>query len=457
MQGMLTQPMITLLARYIAPTVAAMLVTGIYATVDGIFIGHLLGADGLAGVSLGYPLASLLTAVGAMIGMGGSTLVSLKLGEGLLEDARRIAGVAVIMVMIASLLLMLAGLSLGHWGLTLIGAQGDVLALAWDYLFWSFVLGPAAVGAMAFTALMRNDGHPGRVTWIMIGGGVLNIVLDYLLIVVFPYGLAGAAIATMIAQGVVALIALSNFFSHRSKLRLHLNNLAVNADDCRSILRLGMASLLMYLFLSVVLTLHNKAFLTQGETIHVAAYGIVGYVEWFFYLIFEGIALGMQPITSYSMGAGRMDRVRAARNGALVITLIVGGIALGVTYGWPEVMVGIFNGEGPSLGRVTVEGMALYFWSVPLEGLLLVGAVYFQSIGKTQLANVLTGGKLILFTLVILLFAWVWGVTGIWLSLPVTNLLLTIWLLLKLFVQNADDRGLDDKGPGVQTMISPSQ
>lgn len=440
MSELLTQPIPKLLARYIVPTVAAMLVTGVYGVVDGIFIGRLLGVDGLAGVALSYPLATILAAVGAMIGMGSSTLVSLRLGEGRPQDAQRIAGVAVVMVLLASVLLMLMGLWLGYQALRLIGAQGNVLALAWDYLFWSFALAPAAVSAMAFTALMRNDGHPGRVTWIMIGGGLLNIALDYLLIVVFPYGLAGAAIATMVAQGVVALVALASFFNQRSKLRLSLRVLGLNSSDCRAILRLGTPSLLMYLYLTVVMTMHNKAFLTQGEAIHVAAYSIIGYVEWVFYLVFEGIALGMQPVTSYSMGAGRLDRVLAARNGALLITLIVGAIALVVAYGWPQMLVGVFNRDGDLLESITVKGMALYFWSVPLEGFLLVGAVYFQSIGKEQLANILTGGKLILFAIIMVLFAWLWGVTGIWLSLPITSLLLTLWLLKKLFEQRQEDR-----------------
>jgi len=171
--------------RYTLPTIAAMLVTGIYVAIDGMFVGHFIGEQGLAAIMLGYPIGSTLYAVGAMIGMGASALVSIKLGQNDTAQARKIVGNALILSILASALLCVIGLLYGRDILLWVGAEGLILEMASDYLFWYFLMGSFAVISMAFSSLLRNDGQPKRVTYIMIFGGILNIVLDWLLSVVF--------------------------------------------------------------------------------------------------------------------------------------------------------------------------------------------------------------------------------------------------------------------------------
>ena len=250
-----TAPLSRLFLRYVTPTVAAMLVTGIYVTIDGIFVGHILGQDGLAGMMLAYPICAVLYAVGALIGMGSSSLASFYLGKGEQAKARHIVGNALVMVLLASAVLAFIGINYGDEMLAWMGAEGLIFDAGLAYLQWYAWLGVFAVLSMAFTALLRNDGRPGLATWILVGGGVLNVLLDYLLMAVVPWGLAGAAIATMLSQAVTGGLCLWHFFTPRSQLRIRWDTLVPDWRLMRETLRLGVSSFLMYLYLSVVLAL----------------------------------------------------------------------------------------------------------------------------------------------------------------------------------------------------------
>ncbi len=428
-----TAPLSRLFWRYVTPTVAAMLITGIYVTIDGIFVGHVLGQDGMAGLMLAYPICAVLYAVGALIGMGASSLVSFYLGQGNPAKARHIVGNALVMVLLASALLSFIGIRYGEPMLAWMGAEGEIFTAGLSYLQAYAWLGVFAVLSMAFSSLLRNDGRPGFVTLIMVVGGLLNVLLDYLLMVVFPFGLAGVATATMISQAVTGLACLWHFFTPRSQLRISWDTLRPDLRLMGETVRLGISSFLMYLYLSVVLALHNKALLAVGTSLHVAAYGVISYTEAFFYLVFEGIAMGIQPIASFNAGAGHWRRVLRIRNLALGVTLGIALCAMFPLYLWPEAAVYLFAGDNATLLPVASLGIWLYFWGLPMEGLLLVGATYFQAINRARIASLLTGGKLVLIGGFLWGFSTLWGVPGVWLALPTCSslLVLVMWRAMR--------------------------
>ncbi len=428
-----TAPLSRLFWRYVTPTVAAMLITGIYVTIDGIFVGHVLGQDGMAGLMLAYPICAVLYAVGALIGMGASSLVSFYLGQGNPAKARHIVGNALVMVLLASALLSFIGIRYGEPMLAWMGAEGEIFTAGLSYLQAYAWLGVFAVLSMAFSSLLRNDGRPGFVTLIMVVGGLLNVLLDYLLMVVFPFGLAGVATATMLSQAVTGLACLWHFFTPRSQLRISWDTLRPDLRLMGETVRLGISSFLMYLYLSVVLALHNKALLAVGTSLHVAAYGVISYTEAFFYLVFEGIAMGIQPIASFNAGAGHWRRVLRIRNLALGVTLGIALCAMFPLYLWPEAAVYLFAGDNATLLPVASLGIWLYFWGLPMEGLLLVGATYFQAINRARIASLLTGGKLVLIGGFLWGFSTLWGVPGVWLALPTCSslLVLVMWRAMR--------------------------
>ncbi|KAE9636721.1 MATE family efflux transporter [Aeromonas veronii] len=428
-----TAPLSRLFWRYVTPTVAAMLITGIYVTIDGIFVGHVLGQDGMAGLMLAYPICAVLYAMGALIGMGASSLVSFYLGQGNPAKARHIVGNALVMVLLASSLLSFIGIRYGEPMLAWMGAEGEIFTAGLSYLQAYAWLGVFAVLSMAFSSLLRNDGRPGFVTLIMVVGGLLNVLLDYLLMVVFPFGLAGVATATMLSQAVTGLACLWHFFTPRSQLRISWDTLRPDLRLMGETVRLGVSSFLMYLYLSVVLALHNKALLAVGTSLHVAAYGVISYTEAFFYLVFEGIAMGIQPIASFNAGAGHWRRVLRIRNLALGVTLGIALCAMFPLYLWPEAAVYLFAGDNATLLPVASLGIWLYFWGLPMEGLLLVGATYFQAINRARIASLLTGGKLVLIGGFLWGFSTLWGVPGVWLALPTCSslLVLVMWRAMR--------------------------
>ncbi|TNI58137.1 MATE family efflux transporter [Aeromonas veronii] len=428
-----TAPLSRLFWRYVTPTVAAMLITGIYVTIDGIFVGHVLGQDGMAGLMLAYPICAVLYAVGALIGMGASSLVSFYLGQGNPAKARHIVGNALVMVLLASALLSFIGIRYGEPMLAWMGAEGEIFTSGLSYLQAYAWLGFFAVLSMAFSSLLRNDGRPGFVTLIMVVGGLLNVLLDYLLMVVFPFGLAGVATATMLSLAVTGLACLWHFFTPRSQLRISWDTLRPDLRLMGETVRLGVSSFLMYLYLSVVLALHNKALLAVGTSLHVAAYGVISYTEAFFYLVFEGIAMGIQPIASFNAGAGHWRRVLRIRNLALGVTLGIALCAMFPLYLWPETAVYLFAGDNATLLPVASLGIWLYFWGLPMEGLLLVGATYFQAINRASIASLLTGGKLVLIGGFLWGFSTLWGVPGVWLALPTCSslLVLVMWRAMR--------------------------
>ncbi|MCF5876022.1 MATE family efflux transporter [Aeromonas veronii] len=428
-----TAPLSRLFWRYVTPTVAAMLITGIYVTIDGIFVGHVLGQDGMAGLMLAYPICAVLYAVGALIGMGASSLVSFYLGQGNPAKARHIVGNALVMVLLASALLSFIGIRYGEPMLAWMGAEGEIFTSGLSYLQAYAWLGVFAVLSMAFSSLLRNDGRPGFVTLIMVVGGLLNVLLDYLLMVVFPFGLAGVATATMLSQAVTGLACLWHFLTPRSQLRISWDTLHPDLRLMGETVRLGISSFLMYLYLSVVLALHNKALLAVGTSLHVAAYGVISYTEAFFYLVFEGIAMGIQPIASFNAGAGHWRRVLRIRNLALGVTLGIALCAMIPLYLWPEAAVYLFAGDNATLLPVASLGIWLYFWGLPMEGLLLVGATYFQAINRARIASLLTGGKLVLIGGFLWGFSTLWGVPGVWLALPTCSslLVLVMWRAMR--------------------------
>lgn len=432
-----TEPLLTLFWRYTLPTITAMVISGVYVTVDGIFVGHYLGEQGLAGVMLAYPVGSVLYAIGAMIGMGASSLVSLRLGQGKIEQARNIVGNALVLVIAAAIIIGTIGLTYGGTMLRWLGATGDIFTAGIEYLRWYFLLGFSAMLSMSFSALLRNDGEPKRVTYIMIFGGTLNVLLDYIFLAIIPLGLAGVGLATMLSQLISGGLCLAHFCSKRSQLRLSWRALLPRIALIAEILRLGTSSLLMYLYLSVVLALHNKAFMSVGNALNVAAYSVVSYAEAFFYLIFEGIALGIQPIASFNAGAGLEDRVRKIRNLALGITAGLGIVGMALLYIFPHLVTQLFAGDNVALNREAVNGIYRYFWGLPMEGLLLVGATYFQAVNKPLLASTLTGGKLLLIGGFLWVFSYLWGVNGIWMAMPACSTLLTIWMLWLMQRENS--------------------
>lgn len=294
--------------RYTLPSLAALLVSGTYQIIDGVFVGHFIGGDGLAAISLAWPLVGALLSLGMMIGIGAGAHASIQIGARQLKHARAYVAQSLVLIALISVIGGVGLFLVSNWFLQLQGAQEQVLQYGQAYLNWLLAGSPLVVASIALPLLVRNSGAPGLATLAMVFGAVANTFFDALFIVVLGFGLEGAAFATLLGELGVVAICLNFLFSKRSLLPLRWNLLQWDINRAKQILQTGFSSMLMYMYLSFSIVLHNTLLLRYGSNVHVAAYSIAGYILAFYYLMAEGIAGGMQPITSFYKGARLFQR-----------------------------------------------------------------------------------------------------------------------------------------------------
>lgn len=421
--------------RYSWPTVLAMLVSGFYQIVDGIFVGHVVGADGLAAINTAWPWIGLVAGVGLMAGMGAGIQCSIAQGAENMQKARQL-------ILQGLWLIVLLGFSAGClitvWGEELLRIQGveaQVVRHASDYLRIFGWCSPLIMASLALPILVRNLGAPRLATGMILAGALANVLLDYVFIVRLGWGLEGAAWATVMGETLSVTIGVCFLFSKKQPLTLR----GLQVWDwprpalCISILSSGFSSLLMYLYASFAVVLHNMALTRYGATVHVAAYAVTGYVMTLYYLLAEGLATSMQPIVSYFHGAGYAACVRQTFMLALRWIVGTGVIFVGLVLLLPSAWTRIFvSPDDAGLTEATVQALQLHLFALFIDGWLVLAAAYFQAINENSKAVTITLlNMLIQIPALLMLAPWL-GITGIFLALPLSTIMLGAGVLVML-------------------------
>ena len=418
--------------KYTIPTVAAMLVNGLYQVVDGIFIGRYVGADGLAGINVAWPIIGSILGIGMMVGVGTGALASIKQGEKDSEGAKRILSTGLLLLValmpvVATTLFFFAD-DFIRWQ----GAEGRVYELGLQYLHILSVACVFSLGSIAVPFLLRNDDSPNLATILMVIGAVINIVLDYLFIAWLDWELKGAAIATALAQMVVTILGVGYFFTSKAKMRLSIGDLKMQFDVIPKIVMIGTSSFFMYAYGSMMVALHNALFAQYGSTLLIGAYAILGYIVTVYYLIAEGIANGMQPLVSYNHGARNQDNIRKLLKVAMG-TSVLGGVAFVILMNiFPYEFVSVFNNADQNLIDATVVGIRLHMFALFLDGFLVVAAAYYQSVNKGSKAMFVTIGNMAIQLPFLFIMPKLLGVTGIWIAFPLSNIALSFVVMTML-------------------------
>lgn len=411
--------------RYTIPTVAAMLVNGLYQVIDGIFIGHYVGAAGLAAINVSWALTGSITGLGLLVGVGTGSLTSIRKGETRFQAARETLATGM-MLLIA--LAVVIGLGLFLWGDTVLSWQTqdqDVLKLAQGYVDVLTFTPLFILGSIAIPFLMRNDESPQLATIIMMVGGALNILFDYLFIGVFDLKLFGAALATSIAQATVVLLGIWYFISPAARVRLTKHDWHFRWQELSNIIMIGLSSFFMYLYWGVMVAFHNTQFAQYGGTSVVAAYAILGYLVTFYYLTVEGIANGMQPLASFHFGAKHPHIIVKLLKLALSLALGLGITIVIAVNIWPDRLLEIFSDsrEVINAGR---QGIRWHLAALWLDGYLVVVAAFYQSTNQGKKAMMITLGNIIAQPPLLMLLPMYLSLTGVWLAFPVSNIILAV-------------------------------
>lgn len=381
--------------RYTIPTIAAMLANGLYQVVDGIFIGHYVGAAGLAGINVAWPLIGSILGVGLMVGVGTGALASIRLGEKQAQKAQAVLSTGLVLLLLMSPVISILLWCFADDFLRLQGAEGEVFQLGLQYLDVLVFSCLFTLGSIAMPILLRNDGSPNLATLLMVLGALTNIVLDYLFIGLLQWQLTGAAIATALAQMVVLVVGLSYFFSRKAKLRLSQRNFSFQWRLLPQIFAIGTSSFFMYAYGSMMVALHNSLLLSYGSPVLVGAYAILGYIIVVYYLIAEGIANGIQPLASFYHGAGHSDNIKKLLKIAMSSAVLTGMVFIGLLNLFPEQVVAVFNANDAELTQHTITGIRLHMFAMFLDGFLVVTAAYYQSVNRGGKALFVSIGNMV--------------------------------------------------------------
>lgn len=423
-----------LFLKFVFPATIGLIVAGIQGVIDGFFIGNAVGSQGLAGVTLAFPALLAIVAVGHMIGIGTSSLVALALGR---DDRQEALG----LVHNAFPLLLLAGIGLTAFGLCfsdsylhLLGASGSVFDMANAYLRVLFSGSVFLILSIALDPLVRNDGRPRLAMICVVASVLVNLGLDYIFVMRMEMGVAGAAIATVIAFSLSGILLALYFFSGWAGLRLKPRFLSLESRIILRIMKAGLPSFAMQFSTFFLLFANEYMLLSYGSELAVSGYGIIGYVFSIFSLIFEGIAVGTQPIIGFNYGARCYSRVAGTLKIAAISCLVTGLIGFMLLFMYPEQFILIFNRDSPELLEITLNGMEIFMFALLAHGTVMLGSVYFQSINKVRYALFIQLGTVFLFLLPLL---WIlpplFGLDGVWLATPAAEFLMLLIVMVFLW------------------------
>jgi putative MATE family efflux protein len=420
---------------YALPSIMAMLVSGAYYLVDGIFVGHYVGAAGLAGINLAYPVIMVLIGLAAMIAMGAATAISFQQGAKNLKLARQ---ALVNALWLLALLGTLAPLLLHHWHIDILLVLGieqgtETWKQASDYLTWIGGGTLLLASNLAVPYLLRNDSRPRLAMLLVSSGALLNIALNYVMVGRLGLGLVGTAQATLISEGVVSLLGLGYFFSAHARLRLSWRDLVPEWLAMPGLLFSGLPSLITQFNLGLLLLLHNSQLMAHGSVKDLAGFTVAGYTEAVFIVILQGLAFGIQPLVSQAAGAKRHRDLTFLMAMGLKVTLIYGMAVWLLIQLLPRQVAMLYTGgQDAELLAAAVSSLTLNLAAIPLEGIIMFGIVLLQSMARTRQALIISATKtLLLLPLIFLLPIW-WGRDGVLMAQPITVLLLSLplcWLL----------------------------
>lgn len=430
-----------LFLRFLLPTVLGMVSSAVFIVTDGVFVGRGVGSDALAAVNLVAPVYTLATGLGLMFGMGCSVVASVNLARGKV----RVAGINVTQALVVpavGLAVATAALMAG-WSpvLNLLGTPASLAEAAREYFLWfvPFLMPIALFDILMFT--VRLDGAPNFVMRCNLLAAGLNIVLDYLFIFVCGWGLAGAAVATGIGYTLGACIML-RYMLRRSRtlkpapLKFSRRSLRLTARNIGYMTYVGFPALLSELAISSMMVAGNYAFIRYVGKEGVAAYSIACYLFPIIFMIYSGVIQAAQPIISYNYGAGENRRANRTFRLALLTAAGFGIAVCAATWLGANRLAGLFlTPDAPAYDHA-LTGLKLFSLGYLFFGINVAATGYLQSLERGRAASGLTAlrGIGLMALSFVLLPRW-WGETGIWLAVPVAELLTTllltaVWLLL---------------------------
>ena len=380
-------PIGKLLLRLAVPTVTAQLVNALYNIVDRIYIGHIPGEGDLALTGLGicFPVILFVSAISALVGMGGGSRAVVRMGEGKLDEANKILGNCTLLLMILGLAATVVFQLCKEPMLYLFGATENTIGYSMDYLniyLYGSIFVELALG-LNFFITSQGFSTVGMASVII--GAVVNIVLDPILIFGLNMGVKGAALATITAQAVSAVWVVRFLCGRRTKLRIQRRLLRLDAKVLAPVLALGLSPFIMQSTESLVNIAFNSSLKTYGGDPAVGAMTICSSIMQVFSLLFQGLSQGAQPIVGYNYGAGQLDRVKRTFRLLFFSSLCFSCAACAALELFPGLFVSLFN-DKPELVEIAVWALHIYAAGMFMLGVQFSCQQTFVALGQTRVS-----------------------------------------------------------------------
>ena len=433
-----TEPIGKLLIKQAVPASIGILVMSLNVVVDTIFVGNWIGSIAIAAINVVLPVSFFIAALGMAIGIGGSSIISRALGANKKEKALKTFGNQITLTLLLAISMVALGLYYVDGLIPAFGGKGAIFEPAKIYYIIVLYGVPFLALCMMGNSVIRAVGKPRCAMNAMIIPSVGNLVLDYVFIYVFDWGMHGAAWATTAGYLLCFGYILYFFLSKNSELTIKLPHLALHRSILREIGSLGFVTLSRQAVTSIIYLLLNNILFGFGGEALVAVYAIIGRMLMFAFFPVFGVTQGFLPIAGFNYGALRYDRVKTAIYTAITYAAFVATLVFVLLMVFPSEIASLFLSDRPDLSVQDKEtnayvlehiplAMRLVFAATPVIALQLIGSAYFQAIGKAVPALLLTLTRQGFFFIpLLLLLPYFFGELGVWLSFPIADLLATL-------------------------------
>lgn len=425
-QDLGTQPIGKLLIKQAVPASIGILVMSLNILVDTIFVGNWIGATAIAAINVVLPVSFFIAALGMSIGIGGSSIISRALGGDKTEKALKTFGNQITLTLLFTVTLVVFGLYYVDAIIPAFGGKGTIFEPA--KIYYKIVLYgvPFLALCMMGNTVIRAEGKPKFAMYAMMIPSVGNLVLDYVFINLMGYGMEGAAWATTASYLLCFVFILWFFASKNSELKIKFSHFGLQKNIVKEIGSLGFVTLARQAVVSITYLFMNNILYDLGGETSVTSYAIVGRMLMFALFPVFGITQGFLPIAGFNYGAAKFLRVRLVINTAIKYAVILASMIFVLLMVFPEAITKLFTQDAEVI-KETPSAMRWVFAATPIIAIQLIGAAYFQAIGKAIPALLLTLTRQGFFFIpLILILPMFYGELGVWMSFPISDVLATI-------------------------------
>ncbi|GAA0857016.1 MULTISPECIES: MATE family efflux transporter [Clostridium] len=419
--------------KYVLPSIVSMIFLSFYTTIDGFFVSRFVNSDALASINIVIPVTCVVFGISVMLATGSGALVGIKLGEKDKDGANKLFTFITLVLLVISIILTLIGLIFLKPLLVFLGTTESIMPYASVYGFVTVLMSLPMMFKLFFEYYARVDGNP-TISLIMSSVGlILNVILDYLFIVIFKIGVLGAALGTFFSITVSAIIGLIYFLSNNSNLKFSKPKLYFKDlwNSCYN----GSSEMFTEFSTGITTFLFNISILHYYGENGVAAMSIITYMYYFFIAIYFGITVGISPVISYNYGAKNKEKIKESLNHSFVSIGISSLLIFVISMFFGKYIISFFTSD-IAVYEIATSGIKLFSFGFLMIGLNVFMSGYFTSIGNGQVSAIISISRSLVFvTLAILILPRFIDVNGIWLAIPVAELL-TVFLSITFYLKS---------------------